>query len=143
MLAGALVLFLTVGATVAYVVYDRYTRPDRGAPDVVVDNFLRSYLVYRQDSLAGEYACADQSGLSPLRAARVELTERERELSATFEVSWGALPFAEHGDTADVTVELVITNWVDTLAYSTTQSWRFGTRRVDDEWYVCQATRLP
>lgn len=141
-IAGALVLLLAAGATVAYVAYDRYTGPDRSAPDVVVDNYLRSYLVYRQDARAGEYACEDASGLAPLHAARVEMTERERELSATFDVSWGALGFVERGDTADVTVELTITNWVGTLAYSAQQSWRFGTRRVDDEWYVCQATRL-
>src|SRR5690606_42074775 len=45
-IAGALAVVLTAGATVIYVAYDRYTRPDRSAPDVVVDNYLRSYLVY-------------------------------------------------------------------------------------------------
>lgn len=142
MIAGGLVLLLTAGATVAYVLYDRYTRPDRGTPVVVVDSYLRSFLVYRDDVQAGQYACPDPAGLAPLRTARTEMEARERELAANFDVSWGALHPAEHGDTADVTVEIVITNWVDTMAYSAHQSWRFGTRRVDDEWWVCQATRL-
>lgn len=142
-IAGALALVFTAGATVIFVAYDRYTRPDRSAPDVVVDNYLRSYLVYRQDAQAAQYACEDTGGLAALRAARAELAEREQELSTTFEISWGALQVAERTDAADVTVELVITNWVNTLAYSSHQSWRFGTRKIDDEWYVCQATRLP
>lgn len=142
MIAGALVLLFAAGATVAYVLYDRYTRPDRSAPEVVVDSYLRSFMVYRHDVQAGLYACEDQAGLAPLRTARVEMEARERELSANFEVSWGPLRVAEHGDAADVTVQLEITNWVETTAYSAHQSWRFGTRLVDDEWRVCEATRL-
>lgn len=142
-IAGALVFLLTAGATVIFVAYDRYTRPDRSAPDVVVNNYLQSYLVYRNDARAAQYACEDESGLATLRTARVEIADRERELSTTFDVSWGELRITPRGDSADVTVELVITNWVNTLAYSSNQSWRFGTRKIDGEWYVCQATRLP
>lgn len=143
-IAGALAFLLTAGATVVYVAYDRYTRPDRSAPDVVVNHYLQSYLVYRQDAQAAQYACEDTSGLAALQTARAEMAERERELSATFDVTWGALPIVERGDdAADVTVEVVITNWVNTTAYSSNQSWRFGTRKIDDEWYVCEATRLP
>lgn len=142
MIAGGLVLLLAAGVTVAYIAYDRYTKPDRSAPDVVVDSYLRSFLVYRNDVQAGQYACEDQTGLAPLRAARGEMEARERELAADFDVSWGALQVSEHGESADVTVEIVITNWVDTLAYSAHQSWRFDTRLIDDEWWVCQATRL-
>lgn len=141
-IAGALALLCVAGATVVYVAYDRYTRPDRSAPDVVVDNYLRSYLVYRNDVQAGQYACEDQSGLAPLRQARVAMTERERELQTTFDVTWGPLDQSIRDDAADVTVQVTMTNWVNTLAYSSHQSWRFGTRRIDGEWWVCQATRL-
>lgn len=142
MLGGVLAFLLLAGATIAYVAYDRYTRPDRSTPEMVIDTYLRSYLVYRNDTQAGQYTCDDPAGLAPLAAARTELTARERELAADFEVSWGALRPTERGDTADVEVEIVITNWVENLAYSANQSWRFGLRKVDDEWWVCQATRL-
>lgn len=141
-LGGVLAFLLLAGATVAYLAYDRYTRPDRSAPDLVVDSYLRAYLVYRSDTQAGQYTCDDPAGLAPLATARTELTARERELAADFEVSWGALRVTERGDAADVEVEIVITNWVDNLAYSANQSWRLGLRKTDDEWRVCQATRL-
>ncbi len=47
-------LILAAGITF-YVVYDRATAPDRSAPDVVVDNYLREFLVHRDDAAARKF----------------------------------------------------------------------------------------
>ncbi|GAA3736865.1 hypothetical protein GCM10022225_19520 [Plantactinospora mayteni] len=135
---GALALFCLAGAAFAYVAYDRFTAPDRSAPDVVVDNYLRAFLVDENDVLAEQFECADPAGLAPLRTLRADLTAREKQFQITFVVKWGPLDVRTQGERADVSVELVISYLVDNLAQTEHQRWRFGTEQ-DDGWRVCQA----
>jgi ferric-dicitrate binding protein FerR (iron transport regulator) len=139
-IGGALALLCLGGATVAYLAYDRYTAPDRSAPDVVVDNYLRAFLVDRDDVKAKLFTCEDGGQLADLAALRTDLEAREQRFSTTFTVKWGPLRVQRHGNSADVTVELVIATVVDTLAQTQREPWQFGTRR-EDGWGVCAARR--
>ena len=52
--AGVLALLCLGGvATAVIVLYNRAATPDRSAPDVVVDNYLRAFLVDRNDEPSG------------------------------------------------------------------------------------------
>ncbi|MDG4791307.1 hypothetical protein O7626_36365 [Micromonospora sp. WMMD1102] len=135
---GALALVCLAGAAIAYVAYDRFTAPDRSAPDVLVDNYLRAFLVDENDVLAGEFECADAAGLAPLRQLRADLTAREKQFQITFVVKWGPLDMRVQGERADVSVQLVISYLVDNLSQTEHQRWRFGVVQ-DDGWRVCTA----
>ncbi|MFR9779286.1 hypothetical protein ACL02O_24920 [Micromonospora sp. MS34] len=136
--AGVLAVLCGTGAVVGFVLYDRATAPDRSAPDVVVDNYLRASLVDRNDTKAKELACEGQSGLGSLRALRDDLSEREKKFDTNISVSWGALRTQRKGNNAVVEVDLIISALVDGSSQSDRQSWRFETRHVDG-WRVCSA----
>ena len=138
--AGVLALLCAGGAVVGYLLYDRATAPDRSAPDVVVDNYLRAFLVDRNDTKADEFACRDGGDLGELRQLREDLVAREQRFGTTITVSWGSLTVQRQGDTADVTVDLIISAIVDGISQSDRQGWHFTTR-LDDDWRVCDGRR--
>ncbi|MFE9692050.1 hypothetical protein [Micromonospora sp. NPDC005806] len=138
--AGVLALLCGSGAVIGFVLYDRATAPDRSAPDVVVDNYLRAFLVDRDDTKADEFACKGGTDLDGLRALRDDLVAREKKFDTTISVSWGALSIRQSGDVATVEVDLIITALVDGVSQSDRQGWRFETRRSDG-WGVCAADR--
>jgi hypothetical protein len=136
--AGVLALLCGTGAVVGFLLYDRATAPDRSSPDVVVDNYLRAFLVDRNDTKAEEFACEGQPAPGGLRALRDDLSAREKKFGATISVSWGALQAKSTGDSAVVDVDLIISALVDGTSQSDRQHWRFEAKRVDD-WRVCSA----
>jgi hypothetical protein len=138
--AGVLALVCAGGAVVGFVLYDRATAPDRSAPDVVVDNYLRALLVDRNDTKAQEFACPDRTDVGDLRALRDDLVAREKRFDTAISVSWGALNAQQSGDVAVVEVDLIISAHVDGISQSDRQGWRFETRRSDG-WGVCAAER--
>jgi hypothetical protein len=139
--AAATALFCLAGVAVAYTIYDRVTAPDRSAPDVTVDNYLRAFMVDHNDVLAEQFTCDDSgSGLAELRALRDDLAAREQRFQVTFVVRWGPLDVRTRGDVAEVHVELVISYPVGNLSSTDHQPWRFVTRE-DDGWRVCEAHR--
>ncbi|MEU8260965.1 hypothetical protein AB0C02_10140 [Micromonospora sp. NPDC048999] len=138
--AGVLALLCGSGAVVGFVLYDRATAPDRSAPDVVVDNYLRAFLVDRNDVKANEYACEGQADLNDLRLFRDDLAAREKKFGTTISVSWGALSAKQTGDAAMVDVALIISAYFDGISQSDRQSWRFGIRHGDG-WRVCTGQR--
>lgn len=138
--SAVVALFCLSGVAVAYVLYDNATAPDRSAPDVVVDNYLRAFLVDRDDVRANQYVCADSTGLSELQALRADLQEREKRFQTTFTVSWGSLGVQQQGNSAEVSVTLIIATVVNGLSQSDRQPWRFVTQTGED-WRVCQAKR--
>jgi len=140
LVSGVVALLCLSGVAVAYVLYDKATAPDRSAPDVVVDNYLRAFLVDRDDVRAGQYACTDNSALAELRNLRTDLQEREKRFETTFRVSWGSLDVRRDGNSAEVRVNLTISAVVDQISQSDRQPWRFVTRLADD-WRVCEAGR--
>jgi hypothetical protein len=140
-IGGALAVLCLGGASVAYVLYDNYTKPDQSAPDIAVHNYLQAFMVDRNDVRAKALACDDTSKLAELAALRSDLGEREQRFQTTFQVKWGPLDVRQQGDTAEVFVDLVISVTVNELIQGDRQSWRFVTHR-DDDWQVCEASQV-
>ncbi|GAA3770928.1 hypothetical protein [Micromonospora maritima] len=138
--AGVLALLCAGGAVVGFVLYDRATAPDRSAPDVAVDNYVRALLVDRNDTRAQEFTCGGRTDLDGLRAVRDDLVAREKRFNTKISVSWGPLSSQQSGNEAVVEVELTISASVDGITQSDRQGWRFETRR-EDGWGVCSAQR--
>ncbi|MEV0152602.1 hypothetical protein AB0H57_02520 [Micromonospora sp. NPDC050686] len=138
--AGVLALLCAGGAVAGFVLYHRATTPDRSAPDVVVDNYLRAFLVDRNDTRAQQFVCDGRAELDGLRELRDDLVTREKRFSTTISVSWGPLNAQQSGDAAVVEVDLIISAIVDGVSQSDRQSWQFETRHQDG-WAVCGAQR--
>ncbi|WP_431905369.1 hypothetical protein [Micromonospora carbonacea] len=139
--AGVLGLLLVGGGITAFVLYDRATRPDRSAPDVVVDNYLRAFLVDRNDIKADQFTCsARPPELEELRRLRDDLIVREDRFSTTISVSWGRLDLLKQGEKTTIQVDLIISAYVDGVSQSDRQPWQFEVRETGDEWRVCGGT---
>ncbi|MEV0721271.1 hypothetical protein AB0I37_00650 [Micromonospora purpureochromogenes] len=139
--AGVLALLCVSGAVIGYVLYDRAATPDRSAPDVVVDNYLREYLVNRNDARASLLVCeGSPTGLPALQSLLDDLKAREVRFATTITVSWGALQVEQQGGSAAVEADLIISASVDGISQSDRQRWRFRTQ-LGDHWRVCEAAR--
>ncbi|MDG4761571.1 hypothetical protein [Micromonospora sp. WMMD710] len=142
--AGVLAL-LAVGAGItAYVLYDRATTPDRSAPDVVVDNYLRAFLVDRNDTKADLFTCESGTNLQALRDLRVETEQRESKFDVTVRVSWGPLTRTPSGTGESVGTTLTIAGSADGVPRSSRrEDWVFNVVEGDDGWRVCGGTKTP
>ncbi|SCL21028.1 hypothetical protein GA0070616_2178 [Micromonospora nigra] len=129
------------GVAVGYVLYDKATTPDRSAPDVVVDNYLRAFLVDRNDVRAELFTCEGTKSPGPLRVLRDDIVAREQRFVTTLSVSWGRLRVQREGNVAEVQVDLIISAYVDGITQSDRQPWRFTTK-LDDDWRVCSGSRV-
>lgn len=141
--AAAVALLCLAGSISAYLLYDRATAPDRGAPDVVVDNYLRAYLVDDNDVRAGEFVCAQNGdGLGEIAALRADLRDRAARFDTPLRVSWGPLGVRSDEAGTKVDVELSISAYVDGVSQTSRESWQFEVRDEPDGWRVCQARRM-
>ncbi|WP_406075605.1 hypothetical protein [Micromonospora sp. NBC_01638] len=139
--AGVLALLGIGAAITGYVLYNRASAPDRSAPDVVVDNYLRAFLVDRNDTRANLFTCEGGAQLEALRSLRADLLAREERFGVTITVSWGSLGVQKQGgNAAAVEVALIISARVDGINQSDRQSWRFDTR-LAESWRVCGGKR--
>ncbi|MFI6823612.1 hypothetical protein ACIBJE_22115 [Micromonospora sp. NPDC050187] len=130
------------GAVTVYILYSRASAPDRSAPDVVVDNYLRAFLVDRNDARADLFTCDQESdGVAELRALRTDLETREKRFGVNFSVKWGGLTVQENGKQAEVVADLTISAFVEGISQSDRQSWQF-TIREEDDWRVCEAAKI-
>ncbi|XTZ19053.1 hypothetical protein ACQSSU_20085 [Micromonospora echinospora] len=141
--AGVVLTVLCLsGAVTVYILYSRASAPDRSAPDVVVDNYLRAFLVDRNDARADLYTCDQEpEGVAALRALRADLESREKRFGINFSVKWGGLTVQEHGEQAEVAVDLTVSAFVEGISQSDRQSWQFNTREEGD-WRVCGAAKV-
>ncbi|GAB3149359.1 hypothetical protein GCM10027290_35480 [Micromonospora sonneratiae] len=141
--SAVVALFCLSGVAVAYVLYDNATAPDRSAPDVVVDNYLRAFLVDRDDVRANQYVCASPS-LNAVRDLRAEAERREREFAVKVRITWGSLTRskADQGETVQTTLTIAGFATADGQARSSRrEQWAFDV--VDrDGWRVCSAQRV-
>lgn len=137
--AGVTALLCLGGVSIAFLLYDDATKIDRSAPDVVVDNYLRAFLVNRDDAEAGLFRCKSPAGLAELDILRTEMMARERQFSMNVHVSWSSLETALAGQQATVSTDLrrSVSDGTESLA----NRWQFG---VVDEggWRVCSATKV-
>ncbi len=138
---AAVAVVLCAGAVVcAFSKYNDATKPDRSAPDVVVDSYLQAFLVDRDDSEAAQFTCQDAAGLEDFVAFRSTLTNRERALGVHISVSWGALDVSPTGPSAaSVSVTLTESATIDGTVEDLNSQWIFEDHQ-DPEWRVCSAT---
>jgi hypothetical protein len=143
MVGGILALLCLGGAGVVVSLYDNSTKIQRSAPDAVVDNFLRAYLVNRDDKAASLYQCKAGADLAAISALRTEMVDREKNFDVKVSATWSTLTVGG-GDPArkTVTTDLNIAGASDGNTVSRrTETWSFGL--VDDDgWRVCTASRL-
>ncbi|MFI7077039.1 hypothetical protein ACIBO1_07090 [Micromonospora sp. NPDC049903] len=140
-ITGAVAALCLAGGITGFVMYDRATTPDRSAPDVVVDNYLRAYLADRNDVRADLFACDNNADLSQIEVLRDEIRAREEQFGTSMSVSWGSLRWNQDGNEADVRVDLTFAAQLDGMRQTDRQSWRFTTQ-LADSWRVCSAERV-
>lgn len=139
LVAAVVALLCLGGSLVAYRLYDDATGPDRSAPDVVVDNYLRAYLVDRDDARADQYVCRDAADLGPLRALRDDIQAREQQYGVRIAVTWGSLQVETVDERRAVTTDVRRT--IADGSERAQDRWQFEV--VDqDGWRVCGARRL-
>ncbi|MGC4890128.1 hypothetical protein [Micromonospora sp. DT227] len=140
--AGVVALLCAGGAVVGFVLYDRATAPDRSAPDVVVDNYLRAYLVERNDTKAEEFSCTSEGDLDAIRSLRAEVEQREANFGVVVRVSWGPLTRVKNGADESVSTTLTISSSADGQTRSSRrEDWQFRVAERDG-WRVCGSGKI-
>ncbi|MFB9238504.1 hypothetical protein ACFFWC_23735 [Plantactinospora siamensis] len=141
-LVGALLALLLAGSGAFFVWYDRATTIDRSEPDVTVDNYLRAFLVDRNDARAQEFQCSTGKTLGPIESLRAEMEKREAQFHVVVHASWGALSVSRSASRAAVQATLTIASFANGEPRSRrTEEWKFAMMR-EDGWRVCGAERV-
>ncbi|MET8147420.1 hypothetical protein ACIBSW_06050 [Actinoplanes sp. NPDC049668] len=137
--AGILALLCLGGVGVFISSYDEATKIERSKPDAVVDQFLRAYLVNRDDKEAELFTCDNGLDLTRIEAFRTDLQSRESRFSIKIQVVWEGLTVSTSGSRGTVDVDLTRTIADD--SEQVTKPWQFS---VVDEggWRVCGATEV-
>ncbi|MGC4866692.1 hypothetical protein ACLQ3B_14815 [Micromonospora sp. DT53] len=141
--AGVLALLCLGGVATAYVWYDRASTPDRSTPDVVVDNYLRAFLVDRNDTRASLFTCESGSDLQAVRDLRVEFEQRESKFNVSVRVSWGQLTRTPSSEGESVGTTLTISGSSEGVVRSSRrENWTFTVVEDGDGWRVCGGLEL-
>lgn len=141
---GALAMFCLTGSAIAFILYDNYTTPDRSEPDVVVDNYLRAYLVDRNEVQTDQQLCSGDRDLAAIEALRAEVERRERDFDVNVKVVWGALDrtVTPRGETIATTLRIGGYAVADGTSRSNrTERWEFDLVE-EDGWRVCAARKI-
>ncbi|MEV6842682.1 hypothetical protein [Actinoplanes sp. NPDC051411] len=138
-IGGVVALLCLGGAGIVALLYNDSTKIERSAPDAVVDNFLRAYLVNRDDQRASLYQCKTGGDFAAIAAYRNDIESREKQFSVGIRVTWSTFTVSTSGSQGTVTTDLI-----KTLADQSgrqSNSWTF--KVVDqDGWRVCGASAL-
>ncbi|WP_312034031.1 hypothetical protein [Actinoplanes sp. TBRC 11911] len=127
------------GIGVAVLVYDRETKIERAAPDAVADNFLRAYLVDRNDERASLYQCKSGGDFGEIASYRADIVAREKQFSVGILVTWSSFAVQTNGANAEVTTDL--TKTTSDKSGRLRDSWRL-TLVDQDGWRVCGASAV-
>jgi hypothetical protein len=139
MLAGVVALLCMGGVGVVVSLYDEATEIKRTAPDAVVDNFLRAYLVNRDDETASLYQCESGGDFTKIADYRSDIVSREKQFSVGILVTWSTFTVSINGSRGTVTTDLIKTTADRSGRLS--NSWSFTV--VDQSgWRVCGANPL-
>lgn len=134
---GVLGILCAGGVGVAVLVYDEETKIERAEPDAVVDNFLRAYLINRDQKQVRLYACKAGGAFAQLEAYRTDIANREAQFSTGIQISWEGLIVST--SEAKGTVDADLTRAIGD-SEQITDGWRFEI--VDEEgWRVCGASK--
>jgi len=135
--AGILALLCLGGVGVAVSLYDSATAIKRSEPDVVADNFLRAFLVNRDDKEAALFMCKSGGDFSRIDAFRTDIYSREQRYSIGIRVSWSSLNVSTEGGRTTVSTDIIRT--ISDGSERTTDRWQLA--MVDqDGWRVCGAS---
>jgi hypothetical protein len=131
------------GAGVFVTLYDNATKIKRSAPDAVVDSFLRSYLVDRDDKEASLYECKSGGSFAEIAGLRTEMVSRETNFDVKVSASWGPLPVSGVDQSHKaVSASLTISGTSNGNTVSRhTEQWTL-TVVDEDGWRVCGATKV-
>ncbi|MFD0519563.1 hypothetical protein [Paractinoplanes durhamensis] len=139
MAAGVIGLLCLGGVGVFVSLYDEATEIKRSEPDAVVDNFLRAYLVNRDDQRASLYQCKSGGDFAQILDYRNDIVSRERQYSVGIRVTWSTFTVNTNGKTGVVTTDLIKT--ASDQSGRLSNSWQFNV--VDDDgWRVCGGSPL-
>ncbi|XVV12415.1 hypothetical protein ACQP2X_47770 [Actinoplanes sp. CA-131856] len=119
--------------------YDKETKIERAEPDAVVDNFLRAYLVNRDDDRAKLYQCKSGGEFQQITDYRSDILAREKQFSVGINVGWSTFIVQVNGSVGEVTTDLVKT--ASDSSGRVSEPWNF--RVVDEDgWRVCGASKV-
>jgi len=143
-IAGVLALLCLGGAAVGFLFYDRATAPDRSAPDVVVDNYLRAFLVDRNDTRSNLFTCPNSTEqLADLKSLRSEAEQREARFGVKVRITWGALSKAKINNGETITTTLTIAGFAGGEPRSSRrEDWQFDVAQVQEGWRVCGGRKI-
>ena len=134
--AGILALLCLGGVGVAVSLYDGATAIKRSEPDAVADNFLRAFLVNRDDREAMLFMCKSGGNFSQIDAFRADLLSREQRYSIGIRVSWSSLNVSTEDGKTTVSTDVIRT--ISDGSERTADRWQLV--MVDqDGWRVCGA----
>lgn len=138
--AGVMLTVLCLsGGVTGYILYNRASAPERTSPDVAVMNYLRSFLIERNDARAGLYTCQGSDGRLAMEEFREQIQVRERELDVSFLINIEDVSVVREGPSdAVATVVIKRSAWIDGIRQSVTDRWRFELRDING-WRVCRA----
>jgi hypothetical protein len=137
---GITTLFCLGGLGVVVSFYDETTKINRSAPDAVVDNFLRAYLVNRDDQRASLYECKTGGDYTEINEYRNDIVAREAKFSTGIRVTWSTFTVETDGAGRSVKTDLIRTTADQSGRDSA--AWNF-VMKDQDGWRVCGATELP
>lgn len=141
-LAGILAAFCASGSLVAYVWYDKATTPDQSTPSLAVRQYLRATFELHDDKRASQFTCGDPQSVTEIQQLLSELRSTESRFRVTTNVSWEEFSTDEHGDSATVSLNLLIrvpeANGTPSEAI---QRWSFDATNHGG-WRVCGAHRV-
>jgi hypothetical protein len=138
--AGILGLLCLGGVAVVVSLYDEATEIKRSSPAVVAENFLRAYLINRNDQEVSLYRCDAGGDFAQLETFRSSTESTEREFSVGVRVTWTSFEVQTTGDQATVSTDLIRT----LSDNSERDAKRWQLKLVDqDGWRVCAATEQP
>lgn len=139
MVVGVVALLCLGGVGVVVSLYDEATEIKRTAPDAVVDNFLRAYLVNRDDKEAVLYECESGGNFAEIAELRADIVRRESQYSIGIRVTWASLKVVNENGQTIVTTD--VRRAISDGSERTSDAWSF--RMVNqDGWRVCGATEL-
>jgi hypothetical protein len=126
------------GGAAAFLYYDRATQPDLRTPVVVSLEYLRAYLVDRDDTKAAQFACGGHASLKDIASFRDDVDNRQRTYGVAITVSVdGVFETARSGSTATTSADLALTTTIQGQPQRAVEHWSFGLRN-EGGWRVCE-----
>jgi hypothetical protein len=135
----AIIALLCLGGGAAvFVFYDNATRVDLETPNVVTHEYIRAYLIDRDDAKAALYQCRG-ADLKDVQALRDDLDKRAKQYNITIDVSvQSSIEISRSGDHANVVAQIGLSSISGGTPLNRLEKWSFDLKN-DGGWRVCNA----